>query len=81
MEKKNVSTYQWMVMLFGTWLTTLIRTLSPSLATMRGPGNWPFTVTMLLLWHNRVTFFNVICPHIYTQTLYHKHENFMDVCI
>lgn len=54
------SPYQWMEMLFWTWLTTLIRSVSPSLATIRGPGNCPFTVTMLFVWHNRVTFSNLI---------------------
>lgn len=49
-------TYQWMVTLFETWLTTLITTLSPSLATKWGPGNFPFTLRMLLVWHNLVTF-------------------------
>ena len=43
-------------MLLGTLLTTLISNRSPSLATIRGPGNLPFTVTMLLVWHKRVTF-------------------------
>lgn len=50
-----------MVILLETWFVTLIKRRSPSLATMRGPGNWPFTVTMLLVWHNRVTFCMVIC--------------------
>ena len=53
-------TYQWMEILFWTWLTTLMRRRSPSLATMRGPGNCPFTVKMLFVWHSLVTFCNLI---------------------
>ena len=55
-----IYTYQCMEILFWTWLTTLMRRLSPSLATIRGPGNFPFTVTMLLVWHKRVTFCSLI---------------------
>jgi len=53
-----------MVTLFETWLTTLTRTLSPSLATKRGPGNLPFTLRMFLVWHNLVT----LRYSTYTQT-------------
>lgn len=58
---KTCSTHQWIVTLFLTWLTTLISSLSPSLAIILGPGNCPFTVTMLFVWHNLVTFFILIC--------------------
>ena len=51
-----IYTYQWMVTLFEIWLTTLTKTLSPSLATKRGPGNFPLTLRMVLVWHNLVTF-------------------------
>jgi hypothetical protein len=54
-------THQCTEMLYGTWLTTLTTTLSPSLATILGPGNWPFTVTMLFVWQSLVTFFICIC--------------------
>ena len=56
--------YQCMLMLFGTWLTTLTNNLSPSLAMTGGPGNLPFTVTMLFVWHSLVTFCNLICTLI-----------------
>lgn len=49
-----------MVILFATLLTTLTTNLSPSLATTRGPGNFPFTVITLFVWHNLVTFVNLI---------------------
>lgn len=55
-----INSYQWIDILFWTWLTTFMRRRSPSLASMRGPGNNPFTVTMLFVWHNRVTFCNLI---------------------
>ena len=42
------------------WYTTLIRRRSPSLATMRGLGNWPFIVTIVFVWHSRVTFWYFI---------------------
>jgi len=60
-SENTVIIYQWMVMLSGTWLVTLMRRRSPSLATMRGPGNCPFTVTMLFVWHSLVTFWCLIC--------------------
>ena len=59
-EKTNRPSYQWMVTLFWTWLTTLTTTRSPSLAMMGGPGNCPFTLTMLFVWHSLVTFCNSI---------------------
>lgn len=46
-----------MLTLYLTWLTTLIRTLSSSLAYIVGPGNFPFTVTIGLVEHNLVAFF------------------------
>lgn len=48
-------------MLLLTWLTTLISTRSPSLATILGPGNCPFTVTMLFVLHSLLTFCFFIC--------------------
>ena len=60
-EEAHVCVYQWIEILFGTWLMTLMSRRSPSLATIRGPGNFPFTVTMLLVWHSRVTFCSLIC--------------------
>lgn len=69
--KINTVIYQWMVILLGTWLVTLIRRRSPSLATMRGPGNCPFTVTMLSVWHSLVTFWCLICVTTITQFVTH----------
>ena len=48
-------------MLFGTWLTTLIRSWSPSLAISLGPGNCPLTETRLFVWQRRVTLCILIC--------------------
>lgn len=53
--------YQCKLTLFDTLLTTLIMTRSPSLATIRGPGNLPFTVRMLLVLHNLVTLCSCTC--------------------
>ena len=39
----------------GDIVLNMINNWSPSLATMRGPGNFPFTDTMLFVWHRRVT--------------------------
>lgn len=66
--------YQWSVTLYWTWFTTLIKSRSPSLATIRGPGSWPLTVTMLLVWHNLVTFCILICNQklASTRTLRHS---------
>lgn len=61
-ERDGSFPYQWMLILLATWLTTLISKRSPSLATILGPGNCPFTVTMLFVWHSLVTFCNWICP-------------------
>ena len=55
-ERATRPSYQWMVTLFWTWLTTLTTTRSPSLAMIGGPGNRPFTLKMLFVWHNLVTF-------------------------
>ena len=52
-----------MVTFLEIWLTTLTTTLSPSLATKRGPGNFPFTLRMVLVWHNLVTFRYSILTH------------------
>lgn len=46
-----------MLTLYLTWLTTLISTVSSSLAYMVGPGYLPLTVTMGLLEHNLEVFF------------------------
>ena len=53
--------YQWIEILFGTWLTTLIRSWSPSLAISLGPGNCPLTETRLFVWQRRVTLCILIC--------------------
>uniref|UniRef100_A0A0A9V3A9 Uncharacterized protein n=1 Tax=Arundo donax TaxID=35708 RepID=A0A0A9V3A9_ARUDO len=45
-----------MVTLSLTLLTTLTTTRSPSLVTILGPGNLPFTVGMARVVHSRVTF-------------------------
>lgn len=61
--------YQWMLTLYLTWLTTLISTVSSSLAYMVGPGYLPLTVTMGLLEHNLEVFF---CTTYETHTCFHQ---------
>lgn len=50
-----------MVTLWATWLTTLTRTLSPSLAYRVGPGNLPLTVRIGLVEQSRVMFRMTTC--------------------
>ena len=47
--------YQCMEMLYCPAFTTLITRESPSLASMVGPGNCPFTVSMLWVLHSLLT--------------------------
>jgi hypothetical protein len=48
----GVTTYQWMVTLYGELLTTLTTTSSPSFTSIDGPGSCPFTAIMLVLLHS-----------------------------
>lgn len=52
---KDDTIYQWMEMLYGPAFTTLIARESPFLASTVGPGNWPFTVSMLCVLHSLFT--------------------------
>ena len=53
--------YQWMETLYLTWLTTLTKTVSSSLAYRVGPGKFPFTVTIGFVEHKRLVFFKTTC--------------------
>jgi hypothetical protein len=75
---RSSSLYQWIEMLFWTWLTTVITRRSPSLATMRGPGNFPLTVTMLLVWQRRVTFCSITCKILFSILSKNKVQNSFD---
>lgn len=64
-------TNQWMLTLLATLLTTSTTTRSPSLAKTGGPGNLPFIVMMLLVWHNLVTLCNCTCKtYLWTRYIF-----------
>ncbi|KAJ0915620.1 hypothetical protein HanPSC8_Chr06g0251921 [Helianthus annuus] len=52
-----------MLTLYLTWLTTLIVTMSSSLATIVGPGKRPLTVTICLLLQSFVVLVITTCMH------------------
>jgi hypothetical protein len=43
--------------------TALITSVSPLFTSMVGPGNCPFTVMILFVWHRRFTVVSLTCVH------------------
>jgi hypothetical protein len=43
--------------------TALITSVSPLFTSMVGPGNCPFTVMILFVWHSRFTTVSWTCVH------------------